>query len=117
MLYPHPAVYARGEYISVYIQISSKQEIADEVLDLLCDGTSMTVCIMQTATLAEHVAVKCVAMGLCWTSSEPESERADHAPNQGPRTRIVHCELRLPSDLTPSFKFRNSKTSVGHPAT
>jgi hypothetical protein len=128
MLYPQPAVYERGECISLHIQLASNQNNADRILDLLSIDSAATVCLIRTTTFGQLVDAKCVAMGLCWSSPENNS----HPPGQNEnlqsensnvpetsagrngnvRTRIVHCELRLPPDLAPSFKFRTAKTSV-----
>jgi hypothetical protein len=130
MLYPQPAVFAAGECISLHIQLACQQENADHILDLLCSDYAVTVCLTRAMSFAHLDDTKCVAMGLCWTSesdnnvatSREETRSTESAlggetwEGEGHRNnlrcRVVHCELRLPSDIMPSFKFRDVESSV-----
>jgi hypothetical protein len=100
------------------------------VLELLSSGSATTVCLIRTTTFGKVVETHCVAMGLCWISelvdsSVPsrtegrQSERSTSQRDSGPdelnrsfQTRIVHCEICVPSDSVPSFEFRDAKVSV-----
>jgi hypothetical protein len=132
MLYPQSTVYARGECISFQIQLACRQEDAEHILDLLSKDSATTVCLIRTTTFGLLVDTKCIAMGLCWA---PESMNRSHAsqdersqvdslgaqedqevPDTALRARMVHCELRLPSELVPSFTFRSAKNSVSSSA-
>jgi hypothetical protein len=120
MLYPHPAVHTTGEHILLHIQLASQQENADRVLNLLSSGSATTVCLIRTMTLGQLVETTCVAMGICWadTKESDQSEVTDvqlggnQERNKEVRTKVIHCELRIPPGLSPSFKFRIAKNSV-----
>jgi hypothetical protein len=115
ILHPEHTVYARGDYVSLHIQLASQQENAKYVLELLSSGSAATVCLIRTTTFGKAVETNCVAMGLCWTSeivdsSAPfrtegrQSERSASQRDSGRdernrdfQTRIVHCEICVPS--------------------
>jgi hypothetical protein len=128
MLYPQPPAYARGECISLRIQLSCQQPNAQSVFELLGDGSATTVCLIQTMKLGKTEETHCIAMGLCWLppskrrpslsrqecghSAEGSKSDGEDQGEKHSQTRTVHCELRLPSDLVPSFDFREVKVSV-----